>query len=112
MIAAATSKYVSPSPRTRATTDQPQAASVPSETSVSMVAAPCRRLRSAARWNESPPQRTTGVARANDSHSQPGKRSGGIMPSATTGAVSAAETASLRPSGRAADASSSESTAR
>ena len=43
MITAPTSKYVSASrPATSTTADQPSAASVPSEISVSIVAAPCR----------------------------------------------------------------------
>ena len=42
-------------PKNSAQTDQPKAASVPSETRVSMVAAPCRRLVQAARWNGRPP---------------------------------------------------------
>ena len=42
-------------PKNRAHSDQPNAASVPIETSVSMVAAPCRRLAQAALWNGSPP---------------------------------------------------------
>ena len=58
------------SPRKSAQSDQPNAARVPSDTSVSMVAAPCRRLVQAARWNGSPPQTTTGAARVNDSHCQ------------------------------------------
>src|SRR5215210_6490259 len=49
-------------PRNRAYSDQPNAASVPRDTRVSMVAAPCRRFVQAARWNGSPPQTTTGAA--------------------------------------------------
>ena len=82
---APTSKYVSPVPSASATTDHAQAASVPIEISVSIVAAPWRAFSSAARWNGRPAQRTTGVASANDSHSQPGNWSGGSM-SATSGA--------------------------
>ena len=40
----------------------PHAARVPSEMSVSIVAAPWRRLAQAARWNGQPPHSTTGVA--------------------------------------------------
>ena len=53
----------SPAPRKKsATTDQPQAASMPTEISVSIVAAPCFRFCQAARWNGQAPQSTTGVA--------------------------------------------------
>jgi hypothetical protein len=43
------------SPRNSAHTDQPNAASVPTDTRVSMVAAACRRLTAMARWNGQPP---------------------------------------------------------
>jgi hypothetical protein len=42
-------------PKNSAHSDHPNAARVPSEISVSMVAAPCRRFVHAARWNGSPP---------------------------------------------------------
>ena len=58
------------SPRKSAQSDQPKAARVPSETRVSMVAAPCRRLTQAARWNGQPPQTTTGAASVSDAHCQ------------------------------------------
>ena len=54
---------VSPASRKKsATTDQPHAASVPSEISVSIVAAAWRRFFHAATWNGQPAQSTTGVA--------------------------------------------------
>ena len=81
-------------PRNSAYSDQPKAASVPRETSVSIVAAPCRRLVQAARWNGPPPQTTTGAARASDSHCQYANCSAGTIAIATTGTVSAAETSS------------------
>ena len=82
MIAAATSKYVSASiPASRTTADHVQAESVPSEISVSIVAARWRRLSAAARWNGQPPQNTTGVASASASHSQPRNWSGGAIAS-------------------------------
>ncbi len=56
---------------TSAATDHPQAASVPIEISVSIVAAPWRAFSRAARWKPKPAQKTTGVASANASHSQP-----------------------------------------
>ena len=49
VITAPTSKYVSPMPDSSATTDHAHAASVPMETSVSIVAARCRAFRNAAR---------------------------------------------------------------
>ena len=51
-------------------TDQPQAASVPTEIRVSMVAAPWRRFCQAALWNGQPAHSTTGVASWSESHCQ------------------------------------------
>ncbi len=52
-----------PAPRkNRATTDQVQAAMVPREMRVSMVAVPWRRLAQAALWKGHAPHTTTGVA--------------------------------------------------
>ena len=82
-----------------ATTDQPQAASVPTEISVSIVAAPCRRFAQAARWNGQPPQSTTGVASCSESHCQLSNWSGGTIASSSTGTDSDAETTSRRRSG-------------
>ena len=82
MITPATSKYMSASsPARRTTADQPKAASVPIEISVSIVAVPCRALRSAARWNGQPAQTTTGVASASATHSHPSNWSGGTIES-------------------------------
>ena len=50
--------------------DQPNAASVPTEMSVSMVAAPWRRLSQVARGNGAAPQTTTGAANVRLSHCQ------------------------------------------
>ena len=96
---AADLEVVSPVPSASATTDQPQAASVPIEISVSIVAARWRAFSSAARWNGRPAQRTTGVASANDSHSQPENWSGGSM-SATSGAERSAATIESHRPGR------------
>ena len=60
---------------------------MPIEISVSIVAARCRAFRSAARWNAEPAQKTTGVASASASHSQPSNWSGGTIASTTSGAV-------------------------
>ena len=79
MITAPTSKYVSPTPPTSATTDQPQAASVPIETRVYMDATPWRALRAAARWNGPPAQSTNGLPSANASPSPPSHCSAGII---------------------------------
>ena len=57
-------------PQNRAYTDQPSAASTPSDTSVSMVAVPWRRFAQAARWNGHAPHTTTGAARVSESHCQ------------------------------------------
>ena len=82
------------SPKNRAHSDQPKAASTPTEIRVSMVAAPWRRLAHAARWNGQAPQMATGAARVSDSHCQLSNCSAGTMAMATTGTVSAAETIS------------------
>ena len=58
------------SPMNSAYSDHPNAASTPIEMSVSIVAAPWRRLRHAAWWNGQPPQITTGAASVNDNHCQ------------------------------------------
>ncbi len=79
-------------PPTRTTVDHVQAASVPTEISVSIVAAPWRAFRSVARWNPAPAQKTTGVARTSASHSQPSNWSGGTIVIAMSGAVSSAAT--------------------
>lgn len=47
-----------------------KAASVPTETSVSMVAMPWRALTQAARWKGSAPHTTTGEARPSVNHCQ------------------------------------------
>ena len=68
--------------------------------SVSMVAAPCRRLVQAARWNGSAPQTTTGAARVSDSHCQASNCSGGTIAIAMTGTVSTRQTSSRSRSAR------------
>ena len=57
-------------PRNSAHSDQPKAASTPTETRVSMVVAPWRRLVHAARWKGSAPHTTTGAASASEAHCQ------------------------------------------
>ncbi len=81
-------------PWKRATSDQPNAASTPTETSVSMVVLPCRRFSRAARWNGHAPQTTTGAARVSDSHCQPSTWSAGTIAISTTGRLSSAEASS------------------
>ena len=73
--------------RTSAHNDHPNAASVPTEMRVSMVAAPWRRLAHAARWNGSAPHTTTGAANVSDSHCQLLNCRAGIMAMASTGRV-------------------------
>ena len=58
-------------------TDQAQAAVMPSDTSVSIVAVPCRAFRSAAAWNGHADQMTTGAAVTSRIHCQPGNRDHG-----------------------------------
>ena len=76
------------SPRNSAYSDHSQAASVPSEISVSIVAVPWRRFAQAARWNGQPPQTTTGVASWSASHCQLSNCSAGIIESSSTGSAS------------------------
>ena len=61
---------------------------MPSETSVSIVAAPCRALISAARWNGHAAHSATGAAQATRTHCQPGKRSDGTSDSSRDRSVS------------------------
>ena len=84
---------------------------MPIEISVSIVAAPWRAFTSAARWNGQPPQSTTGVASCSESHCQPSNWSGGIIASASTGRVSAAETSSRKRSAAAGSCCGSSATA-
>ena len=95
VITAPTSKYVCASSSARSpTTDQVQAARVPIEISVSIVTAPWRAFRAAARWNGHPAHQTTGVASASASHSHPSNWSGGAIASTTSGALREAARAS------------------
>ena len=64
---------------------QPTAATTPSDTSVSMVKAPWRRPRAAARWKGQAPQVATGSAMRATVHCQPGSWRAGIMEIAMTG---------------------------
>ena len=96
------------SPKKRAYSDQANAASVPMEMSVSMVAAPWRRFVHAARWNGNAPHTTTGAARVRANHCQLSNCSAGIIDIATTGSASAAEIASRFRSSSVSSASSPE----
>jgi hypothetical protein len=64
--------------------------------SVSMVAVACLAFAHAARWKGHAPHTTTGVASWSASHCQLSNWSAGIIDSASTGMVSAAEIASRR----------------
>ncbi len=61
---------------------------MPIETSVSIVAVPCRRLVQAALWNGQPAYTTTGAASVSDNHCQYVNCSAGIIAIATTGTLS------------------------
>ena len=78
-------------PRNSAYSDQANAAIVPSETSVSIVAAPWRRFTHAARWKGQPPHTMTGAASVSDNHCQYVNCSAGTIATTTTGRLSAAE---------------------
>ena len=82
-------------PQNSAYTDQPNAASVPIEISVSIVAVPCRRLAHAARWNgqRTPHDDRRGQRRARATASRR-TASAGTIAIAITGTVSTAETSS------------------
>ena len=82
------------SPKNRAYSDHPNAASVPIEISVSIVAVPWRRLAHAARWNGKAPHTTTGAASVSDSHCQLSNCRAGIIASSSTGTASTVETIS------------------
>ena len=81
-------------PKNSAYSDHRYAAATPTEISVSMVAAPCRALTSAARWNGHAPHTTTGEASASESHCQFRNCSAGTMASTTTGIARASDTSS------------------
>ena len=81
-------------PKNSAYTDHRYAAVTPTDTSVSMVAAPCRALTTAARWNGHAPHTATGEASARQAHCQFRNCSAGIIASATTGMASADDTSS------------------
>jgi len=61
-----------------------------------MVAAPCRALTAAARWNGQAPQAATGVASASDTHCHAGNWAAGTIASSVTGTASASDTTSRR----------------
>ena len=69
-------------------TDQPHAAVIPSDTSVSIETEPCRALRSAAWWNGQAAQITTGAASTTRTHCQPGNRNDGNSDSRTDRSLS------------------------
>src|SRR5918997_801699 len=77
--------FMPASPMNSAYSDHSQAASTPTEMSVSIVAAPCLRLAQAALWNGQAPQSTTGVARLSDSHCQLSNCSAGTIAMNSTG---------------------------
>ena len=67
---------------------------VPTETRVSMVAAPWRRFTQAARWNGQAAHTITGAASTSDSHCQYGNCRAGIIAIRMTGTDSTTEPAS------------------
>ena len=88
--------FMPASPMNSAYSDHSQAASVPSEISVSIVAAPCLRLTHAALWNGHAAHSTTGVTSFSDSHWKLSNCSAGIIASSSTGTDSSAATISRR----------------
>src|SRR6187200_1623000 len=75
-------------PKNSAYSDHTNAAETPIEISVSIVAAPWRRLTHAARWNGYAAHTTTGAASTSDSHCQYVNWSAGIIAIAITGTES------------------------
>ena len=75
-------------PKNSAYNDHRNAAEVPIEMSVSIVAAPCFRLVHAALWKGHAAQRITGAASAREAHCQYVNCSAGIIAIAITGTVS------------------------
>src|SRR3954451_7109155 len=75
-------------PKNRAHTDHRNAADVPTEIRVSMVAAPCRALVQAARWKGQAAYVTTGAASVSDSHCQDSNCRAGTIAIAITGTAS------------------------
>jgi hypothetical protein len=63
--------------------DQPHAAVMPSDTSVSIDTEPCRAPRSAAWWNGHAAQTTTGTASTTRTDCQPGNRNDGNSDNST-----------------------------
>src|ERR1700759_2548349 len=72
-------------PKNRAHTDHRNAADVPTEIRVSMVAAPCRALVQAARWKGQAAYVTTGAVRVSESHCQYANWRAGTIDIAITG---------------------------
>ena len=83
-------------PSSSAHSDQDVAAMIPMLTSVSMVDAPCRAARAAARWNGHAAHVATGSASAATTHCQPRNCVTGTIDSTTTGTVRTAATTSRR----------------
>ena len=83
MITAATSKYASASSDEQERGDRPAPTRRACRSRRACPSSPSRAARSAsaARWKPKPAQKTTGVASANASHSQPSNCSGGAMAS-------------------------------
>ena len=88
--------FMPASPMKSAYSDHSHAASVPSETSVSIVAAPCLRLAQAALWNGHAAHSTTGVTRFSDSHWKLSNCSAGTIASASAGSDSSAASSTRR----------------
>ena len=88
--------FMPASPMNSAYSDHSQAASVPTETSVSIVAAPCLRLAHAALWKGQAAHSTTGVTRFSDSHWKLSNCSAGTIESTSAGTESSAAS-STRP---------------
>src|SRR5258706_2691469 len=79
------------SPKKRAQSDHPNAASTPTEISVSMEAAPWRRLAHAALWKGQAPHVATGAASTSDNHCQLVNCNPENMAIATTGTVNTSD---------------------
>ncbi|MGX1254547.1 hypothetical protein RKD48_007058 [Streptomyces ambofaciens] len=87
-------------PRNSAHSDHRNAADVPTEIRVSMVAAPCRALVNAALWKGQAAYVTTGAARVRESHCQYSNCSAGTIAIAITGTASTTAVTSRSRRGR------------
>src|SRR3954447_1995051 len=104
--------FMPASPMNNAYRDHSQAASVPTEMSVSIVAAPCLRFAHAAWWKGHAAHSTTGVTRVSESHWKLSNWRAGIIAISRAGSESRAATIRRRRRGAVASSSLAAAAAR